>query len=91
MARTKQKNKSLIKNSIDELINKIQERKVINQDTIELEKRLAEKKKELPDLYKALPRKGAKGGMIRKYNIGGFIARGCGKVMDNRRKTTKCY
>ena len=27
----------------------------------------------------------------RKYNIGGFIARGCGKVMNNRRKTTKCY
>ena len=33
----------------------------------------------------------AGGGMIRKYNTGGFIARGCGEVMDNRRKTTKCY
>ena len=87
---TKKKRKK-IKNSIDKLITKIQKLKLINHVTIELEKRLAEKKKELPDLYKALPRKGAKGGMIRKYNIGGFIARGCGKVMDNRRKTTKCY
>ena len=49
----------------------------------------------------------AKGGMIKKYSIGGdvrsnkknkpkksnniFIARGCGKVMNNRRKKTKCY
>tara|TARA_R100001530_G_C4308065_1_gene152255 strand:- start:357 stop:905 length:549 start_codon:yes stop_codon:yes gene_type:complete len=32
-----------------------------------------------------------KGGIIRKYNTGGFIARGCGKVMNNRRKKTKIY
>ena len=46
----------------------------------------------------------AGGGMIKKYSIGGdvrsnktkksnntFIARGCGRVMNNRRKKTKIY
>ena len=39
----------------------------------------------------------AKGGMISKYKKGGlvpkrtFIAIGCGKVMNNRRKKTKIY
>ena len=56
-----------------------------------LKQQLEEKRIEFPDLYKNLPKDNAKGGMIRKYNIGGFIARGCGKVMNNRRKTTKCY
>ena len=38
-----------------------------------------------------------KGGMIKKYSTGGlvpkrtFIAIGCGKVMNNRRKKTKIY
>ena len=56
-----------------------------------LKQQLEEKRIEFPDLYQNLPKDNAKGGMIRKYNIGGFIARGCGKVMNNRRKTTKCY
>ena len=39
----------------------------------------------------------AKGGIVRKYKKGGlvskrtFIARGCGKVMNKRRKKTKIY
>ena len=56
-----------------------------------LKKQLEEKRIEFPKEYQNLPKDNAKGGMIRKYNIGGFIARGCGKVMNNRRKTTKCY
>jgi hypothetical protein len=41
--------------------------------------------------------KKAKGGIVRRYKKGGlvskrtFIARGCGKVMNNRRKKTKIY
>ena len=34
----------------------------------------------------------ADGGMIREeYGSGGRVARGCGKVMANRRKKTKYY
>ena len=62
-----------------------------------------QKIKKSPEL-KMRCRRSAKGGMIKKYNIGGdvrsnktkksnnvFKARGCGRVMNNRRKKTTVY
>jgi len=83
--------------SIDNLITKINKMKQSDLDTTQLEKQLDIKKAAFPKLfegtkeYQKAKETKAKGGMIRKYNTGGFIARGCGKVMDNRRKKTKCY
>ena len=93
MGNNNQKNKkSTAQTLADKNINFYLQLKDIDPKRAEtLKKQLEEKRIEFPDLYKNLPKDNAKGGMIRKYNIGGFIARGCGKVMNNRRKTTKCY
>ena len=61
------------------------------------EKYLRHYKHTAPHNITAPPVKEAKGGMISKYKKGGlvskrtFIARGCGKVMNKRRKKTKVY
>lgn len=82
---------------------KTEEDKSLIEETKEKIKTNAEKKKEAMEEYKYLieedkkTKKEAKGGMINQYKKGGlvskrtFIARGCGKVMNNRRKKTKIY
>ena len=67
---------------------KKKEKSLFGKTKKSLESKTDKKKKRLKELEKELGLSLKKGGLVAKKK---FIAIGCGKVMNNRRKKTKIY